>query len=185
MRSGEGKSRLVVAIDRTSTFAYVEGHARAGKMVWAQCLRNLIATVPCKIHTILTDSGIQVTNRKQDRFAFARIVCRVCRVCRENEIDHRLTKVTHPWRNGRVERMNRTIKEATVKRYHDDTYSPLEPHVSDFIAAYNYARRLTTLQGLTPFELKWSQKTGQSVKVYPRPLKGYENGKAPEFYRSI
>jgi transposase InsO family protein len=31
-------------------------------------------------------------------------------------IDHRLTKPRHPWTNGQVERMNRTIKKATVKR---------------------------------------------------------------------
>jgi hypothetical protein len=33
--------------------------------------------------------------------------------------------------------------------------------------------------------LKWSQKTGQSAKVYPKPLKGYENGEAPELYRPV
>ena len=60
--------------------------------------------------------------------------------------------MNYPWTNGQVERMNRTIKEATVKRYHYDTHSQLETHVTDFIAAYNYARRLKTLQGLTPFE---------------------------------
>ena len=58
----------------------------------------------------------------------------------------------HPWINGQVERMNRTIKEATVKRFHYDTHSQLETHITDFIAAYNYARRLKTLNGLTPFE---------------------------------
>jgi hypothetical protein len=26
--------------------------------------------------------------------------------------------VRHPWTNGQVERMNRVIKEATVKRFH-------------------------------------------------------------------
>ncbi len=36
------------------------------------------------------------------------------RVCDENGIEHRQTKVKHPWTNGLVERMNRTIKEATV-----------------------------------------------------------------------
>lgn len=149
VRTGEGKIRLFVAIDRTSKFAYVELHERAGKMVAAQFLRNLIAAVPYKIHTILTDNGIQFTNRKQDTFAFEHIFDRVCR---EHEIDHRLTKVNHPWTNGQVERMNRTIKEATVKRYHYDTHSQLETHITDFIAAYNYARRLKTLQGLTPFE---------------------------------
>jgi hypothetical protein len=33
--------------------------------------------------------------------------------------------------------------------------------------------------------LKWAQKTGQRVKVYPEPLKGYENGEAPEVYRPV
>ncbi|MEM6308039.1 MAG: IS3 family transposase, partial [Pseudomonadota bacterium] len=28
----------------------------------------------------------------------------------------------------------------------------LETHITEFVAAYNYARRLKTLQGLTPFE---------------------------------
>lgn len=149
VRTGEGKIRLFVAIDRTSKFAYVELHERAGKMVAAQFLRNLIAAVPYKMHTILTDNGIQFTNRKQDTSAFEHIFDRVCR---ENGIDHRLTKVNHPWTNGQIERMNRTIKEATVKRYHYDTHSQLETHITDFIAAYNYARRLKTLQGLTPFE---------------------------------
>ena len=41
--------------------------------------------------------------------------------------------------NGQVERMNRTIKEATVKRYHYDTHRQLETHLTDFIGAYNYA----------------------------------------------
>ena len=149
IRTGEGKIRLFVAIDRTSKFAYVELHERAGKMVAAQFLRNLIAAVPYRIHTILTDNGIQLTNRKQDTSAFEHIFDRVCR---ENDVDHRLTKVNHPWTNGQVERMNRTIKEATVKRYLYDTHAQLETHINDFIAAYNYARRLKTLQGLTPFE---------------------------------
>ena len=149
VRTGQGKVRLFVAIDRTSKFAYVELHELAGKMLAAQFLRNLIAAVPYKIHTVLTDNGIQFTNRKQDRFAFEHIFDRVCQ---EHQIEHRLTKVNHPWTNGQVERMNRTIKEATVKRYHYDTHSQLETHLTDFITAYNYARRLKTLHGLTPFE---------------------------------
>jgi hypothetical protein len=56
----------------------------------------------------------------------------------------------HRWTNGQVERMNRTIKDATVKRYHDDEHAQLERHLTDFIAAYNFGRRLKTLKGLTP-----------------------------------
>jgi transposase InsO family protein len=74
------------------------------------------------------------------------------RVCRDNSIEHRLTKPNHPWTNGQVERMNRTIKEANVKRYHYDRRGQLEAHLADFIDAYNYARRLKTLKGLTPYE---------------------------------
>src|SRR3981081_2361487 len=67
-------------------------------------------------------------------------------------IRHRLTQPSHPWTNGQVERMNRTIKEATVKRFFYDTHEQLKAHLSDFIAAYNFARRLKTLRGLTPYE---------------------------------
>ena len=66
---------------------------------------------------MLTNKGIQFTSRALDARTFAHIFNRVCR---GNGIEHRLTKVRHPWTNGQVERMNRTIKEATVKRFHDD-----------------------------------------------------------------
>ncbi len=36
----------------------------------------------------------------------------------QRKIDDRLTRPRCPWTNGQVERMNRTIKDATVKRYH-------------------------------------------------------------------
>ncbi|WP_250697626.1 IS3 family transposase, partial [Acetobacter pasteurianus] len=49
-------------------------------------------------------------------------------------------------------RMNRTIKEATVKRFHYDSHEQLRTHLNDFMAAYNFGRRLKTLSGLTPYE---------------------------------
>ena len=74
------------------------------------------------------------------------------RACRSHGIEHRLTKPNHPWTNGQVERMNRTIKEATVQRYHYDRHDQLRRHLDDFVAAYNFGRRLKTLKGLTPYE---------------------------------
>ena len=73
-------------------------------------------------------------------------------ICEANGIEHRLTKPNHPWTNGQVERMNRTIKEATVKRFQSDSHEQLRTHLADFMAAYNFARRLKTLGGLTPYE---------------------------------
>ena len=72
--------------------------------------------------------------------------------CQENGIEHRFTKINHPWTNGQVERMNRTIKDATVKRFHYDSHDQLRRHLQDFIDAYNFGRRLKTLKGLTPYE---------------------------------
>jgi transposase InsO family protein len=109
----------------------------------------LIAAVPYHIHTILTDNGIRFTNRLKDRWAFKHLFDRVCA---EHGIEHRLTKVNHPWTNGQVERMNRTIKDATVKRHHYGRHEQLKEHLAQFLAAYNFAKRLKTLRGLTPYE---------------------------------
>ena len=149
VQTAQGKLYLFVAIDRTSKFAYVELHPRATKMIAAEFLRHLITTVPYVIHTILTDNGIQFRNREQDRMAMEHIFGRTCR---GNDIEHRTTKVKHPWTNGQVERMNRTIKEATVKRFHYDSHDQLRHHLADFVSAYNFGRRLKTLKGLTPYE---------------------------------
>ena len=145
----EGKLYLFVAIDRTSKFAYAQLHGCQDKMIAADFLRNLIAIAPYKITHILTDNGIQFTNRKRDRYAFSHIFDRVCS---EHGIEHRLTKVNHPWTNGQVERMNRTIKEATVKRYHYGSHAQLKAHLQDFLNAYNFTKRLKALKGLTPYE---------------------------------
>lgn len=149
VRTEEGKLRLFVAIDRTSKFAFVRLVESAGKMEAAQFLRDLIEAVPYRIHTVLTDNGVQFTPRKQDIYDGDHIFDRVCD---EHGIEHRLTKVNHPWTNGQVERMNRTIKDATVKRYHYESHDQLRAHLQFFVDAYNHARRLKTLRGLTPYE---------------------------------
>src|ERR1700681_4844702 len=60
-------------------------------------------------------------------------------------IEHRLTKFKHPWTNGQVERMNRTIKDATVRRFYYDTHGSLRAHLATFLDAYNFAKRLKSL----------------------------------------
>jgi len=48
--------------------------------------------------------------------------------------------------------MNRIIKEVAVKRFHYESHGQLRTHLADFLAAYNFARRLKTLSGFTPYE---------------------------------
>jgi hypothetical protein len=43
----------------------------------------------------------------------------------EHGIEHRFTKINHPWTMVRVGRMNRTIKHPTVKRFHYDGFDQL------------------------------------------------------------
>ncbi|WP_096701735.1 IS481 family transposase [Magnetospirillum sp. 15-1] len=154
VRTAEGKLYLYVAIDRTSKFAFVRSARKTGRTSASAFLEALIEAVPYKIHTVLTDNGIQFTF--SPRYAdgpTARYVTHMFDMrCQEHGIDHRLTKIKHPWTNGQVERMNRTIKEATVKRYHYDSLQEFEAHLENFVSAYNFGRRLKTLKGLTPYE---------------------------------
>ena len=94
---------MFVAVDRTSKFAYAELHPRATRMLGKDCLDNLSNAVPAKIPPILTANGIAFANREGTEayweFAFDRL-------CDAHGIEHRLTKVKHPWTNGQVERMN-------------------------------------------------------------------------------
>jgi transposase InsO family protein len=163
VQTAEGKLHLFVAIDRTSKFAFTELHARATTRIAADFLKALVAAVPYKIHTVLTDNGVQFTDPKGETWSPADIRQMIERnqpfrahafeyACALANIDHRLTKPKHPWTNGQVERMNRTIKEATVRRFHYDDHEQLRRHLADFVTAYNFAKRLKTLKGLTPYE---------------------------------
>lgn len=154
VRTDEGKLHLFVAIDRTSKFVFAELHERATRSVAVAFLKRLIAAVPYRIHTILTDNGIQFANRSRDKYAFKLLFDRICET---HNIDHRLTKPNHPWTNGQVERMNRTLKDATVHRYFYKTHQQLRDHLTTFLAAYNFSKRLKTLKGLTPYEFIYQQ----------------------------
>jgi transposase InsO family protein len=154
VRTEEGKLYLFVGIDRTSKFAFVQLHGQADRPTAVSFLEALLEAVPYRLHTILTDNGIQFADqpRNRDGWTARYRIHRFDQICNENGIEHRLTKPNHPWTNGQVERMNRTIKDATVKRYHYENHDQLRQHLQLFIDAYNYGRRLKTLIGLTPFE---------------------------------
>jgi transposase-like protein len=166
VHTAQGKLFLFVAIDRTSKFAFAQLTEKANRVTASVFLTALIEAVPYKIHTVLTDNGIQFTfppryaNGPTARYATHMFDMR----CRENGIEHRLTKPNHPWTNGQVERMNRTLKEATVRRYHYETHDQLREHLDTFLAAYNFAKRLKTLKGLTPYEYickRWTENPDQ------------------------
>jgi transposase InsO family protein len=87
---------------------------------------------------VLTDNGVQFCDMPSRRSGpTARYpLHKFDRICREHGIEHRLTKPNHPWTNGQVERMNRTLKDATVRRYHYDSHRQLRDHLAAFLEAY-------------------------------------------------
>ncbi len=145
VRTEQGKLYLFVAIDRTSKFAYAQLHERATRRIAADFLRALVAAVPYTIHTVLTDNGTHFVDNtpepaltEEESETVPPLFFRVhafAYACEQNSIEHRRTKPKHPWTNGQVERMNRTLKEATVKRFYYETHQQLKEHMQTFLMA--------------------------------------------------
>ena len=137
--------------------------------------------MPYKIHTVLTDNGIHFTDPKGGTWSPAEIRQMIAHkelfrahafeyACALEAVDHRLTRPKHPWTNGQVERMNRTIKDATVRRFHYEDQEQLRSHLGDFVQAYNFAKRLETLKGLTPYEFICKAWTNEPERFIVSPL---------------
>ena len=151
LRYEGGKAHLFVAVDRTSKLVFARIYRKAAKLVAAGFLPPLLKAVPYKIHTVLTDNGVQFIQHVR-RTAGGFVAHVFGRVCGENNVEHRLTKPYHPWTNGQAERMVLTIKDAIVRTFHYASIQDLRRHVRDWLLAYNYAKRLRALHFRTPIE---------------------------------
>ena len=127
-------------------------------MIAAQMLGCLIKAVPYRIHTVLTDNGLQFTHKPGTSTCSMHSFDRICVA---HDIEHRLTQPNHPWTNGQVERMNRTIKDATAQTVHHAWADQLKRHLHAFLLACNCARRLKTLKGRTPYDFICRQWTSE------------------------
>jgi hypothetical protein len=128
LRHAEGKLVMFLAIDRVSKFTSVEFHDSAGKMEGSAFLKASwrsfrTRSIPCSPTTAWLRRPAQESSRPQPPLPRPHIFDRVCMA---NAIEHRLTKPHHPWTNGQTERMNRTIKDATIKTYHYDDLENLK-----------------------------------------------------------
>ena len=174
MQTAEGRLFLFVANDSTSKFAFVELHRTALRKTAADFLRHIVEAVPYKINIVLTDrategatgsspvargthfttpgagsSGAQLAAEALAKGEPVRPHA-LEYVCATLGIQHRTTEPKHPWTNGHIERMNRTIKDATVKRFHYDDHDQLARHLTDFISAYNLSQYQGSL--ITPMD---------------------------------
>jgi transposase InsO family protein len=177
LRLAEGKLFMFLAIDRVSKFVHVAFHDANTKLNGAAFLREVVAAFPCQIHTVLTDNGMAFADLPKNRGRHPEIEAIFGghifdRVCEEHRITHKLTKPYHPWTNGQAERMNRTVKEATVKAFHYPGLDALRAHVLAFVRAYNFAKHLKALRWRTPFQAicdTWT-KDPSGFKINPHHL---------------
>jgi hypothetical protein len=65
--------------------------------------------------------------------------------------------------------MNRTIKDAAVRRFHYESHDQLRQHLANFVAAYNLACRLRTLRGVTPHEAIYKARTDEPLRFLHDP----------------
>jgi transposase InsO family protein len=177
LRLAQGKLFMFLAIDRVSKFTHVAFFDANTKANGAAFLREVVEAFPYAIHTVLTDNGMAFADLPKNRGRYPEIAAIFGghvfdRVCDQHGIAHKLTKPYHPWTNGQAERMNRTVKEATIKAFHYPDVGALQAHVLAFVVAYNFAKHLKALRWRTPFQAvcdAWKADTS-AFKVNPHHL---------------
>jgi len=136
---GVGRIYQFTAIDTFSSYG------------WAELYTDKSATSACdflthlhenrrniSLHAVLTDNGKEFTTHWESKnHDFEHLL-------KDLEIQHRLTKVRHPWTNGACERLNRTILEEFHQvAFRSKIYSSVEvlnQDLQEFLAFYNTRR---------------------------------------------
>ena len=143
-------------------------------------LRALVAAVPYKIHTVLTDNGTHFTDPSGDGWTpediKAMLAARSSSVPR---LRTRLRRARHrapadqaapsldQW-PGRAHEPHHQGRHRQALPLRHPRPAPAAPR--DFVAAYNFGRRLKTLKGLTPYEFICKCWTSEPERFTLNPL---------------
>jgi transposase len=146
------KWSLFVSIDRETKFVYSEIFANKTMENAKLFLKNVYKFYPYKIHTILTDNGLQFSYRALKQALKPSKIHPFDVLCNKHNTEHRLTKFAHPWTNGQVEKMNHIIKSATLKLFHYETIDEYSKHLAKFLNYYNYEKKLKSLKFKSPYD---------------------------------
>lgn len=176
----EGKScYLFVAIDRcTRAMIYwVYEHKTADNT--ADFMDKCFAFFPFNITHILTDNGLEFTNRllKSKKGNTCQKPSKMDEKCTENHIQHRLTAPFTPKTNGMVERVNGTIKNDTILKTKYQSLLDMKIDLNRFLLFYNFNRRHGSIRKelnvKTPFDAiqKWYELKPEIFKISPSHFK--------------
>ena len=136
---GVGRIYQFTAIDTYSSYAWAKLYTDKSARSACDFLLHVVDTsqaVP--LTSMLTDNGLEFTTHHASKnHSFERLLT-------ERKIQHRLTKVRHPWTNGACERLNRTILEEFYQvAFRSKLYrsvDELNTNLAQFIEFYNCQR---------------------------------------------
>ena len=153
LRTNEGKLYLFAAIDRTSKFAVTQLVDKADRKTAWEFLEAVLEAVPYKIHTILTDNGIQFCEQQRNRNTPYSRPMRFDMICATNGIEHRLTKPNHPTFGG----MPTHVEHGSCRRCAKSRTQRLQV----------ITRWRSSLQTGEQRDSIWRSRPGQSTKHWP------------------
>lgn len=167
------KYYLFVAIDRATRALYYKVYENKTSENATTFLQECKAYFPFYITHILTDNGLEFT----DKFARGKNSVsgnhKFDIECKKDDIEHRLTAPATPKTNGMVERANGTIKNSTIKAQEYKNIEELKADLNRFLIYYNTNRRhggLTKeLKVRTPCEAvkSWFEIEPEIFKISP------------------
>jgi len=181
----EGKKYyLFVAIDRATRAMFYKVYENKTASNATLFLEECKRFFPFYITHILTDNGLEFTDK------YARGQNRVSgnhqfdKVCAKDNIEHRLTAPFTPQTNGMVERANGVIKNATIKVEIYDNLQELQSSLRKFLLFYLFTRRHGSLRKelgskvITPFDAmqSWFHLKPELFKISPDEFQAYAMG---------
>ncbi len=119
LRTAEGKLHRFIAIDRTSSSPSPSWWNAPTRKERKHSWTTWLQPSPARFIRCCRNRGGATARLRGHLFD---------RACWRHGIKHRLTKPNHPWTNAQAERLNRTVEEATVKRFHYESHARLRSH---------------------------------------------------------
>jgi transposase InsO family protein len=157
---GIGRIYQMTACDAATSFAWAQLYTDKSAYAARDFLAHiLIQSHGVKVKAILTDNGKEFTTHWQSKnHKFENVL-------RKLNIQHRYTQVRHPWTNGFVERLNRTILEefyqVALRKKIYCTLEDLQIDLNQFLNDYNFNRphQGYRLKGRCPADLFCHQRS--------------------------
>ncbi len=167
------KYYLFVAIDRATRLLYYKVYENKTAANAVSFLKECKEFFPFYLTHILTDNGLEFTDKWAREKGFVSGNHKFDVECKDDEIEHRLTAPYTPQTNAMVERVNGTIKNATIKAEEYDNIDDVKKDLNKFLIYYNFNRRHGSLKKelkvRTPFDAvqSWFQTKPEIFKILP------------------